>query len=366
MFTVSNIFNLLHGGSEIELSEEQKAIIKNFCFKNLKNVNFKEALKPKIDGVRAEEPLAIFLWYFLRKFDLEYPEDVLLDMLSFDWVEGIQFVGIDYLEKKLSHEKIKNRILENIDEGIEINQIIKNHISYCKKYNIFESKDWLYKIVENPEIEIDNRLLALETIADFPNSNTFLEKMLNTNELKLFSKAAEILISKDYERYDKELIKKLSFRDENIALESAKLLIEKKNLEGIQFYADYIKKTKTFEDDIHNRNPIDKINTIEAIPILFDLLKFSYKYGETIKQDKYHTLNRAITNILKYIAIQNYSNFTKVEKQLKDFIEEYQSKYEGINFLYSVYDDIEKTFFVNFYKRISVDESINKVKSTVK
>lgn len=362
LFTVRHVFNLLHDGSEIELSEEQEAIIKNFCFKNLKNVNFKEALKPKIDGVRAVGPLAIFLWYFLRKFDLEYPENVLLDMLSFDWVEGIQFVGIDYLERKLPHEKIKNRILENIDKGIEINQIIKNHISYCKKYNIFESKEWLYEIVENPEIEIDNRLLALETVADFPNSMPFLIKNLDINESKLFSKAAKVLISKDYERFKKELIKKLSSHDKNIALESAKLLIEKQNLEGIKFYADYIKRTKIFEDDIHNRNPIQKINTIEAIPILLDLLKFSYKYGEIIKQDKYHTLNRAIIKILKFIAIKNYSNFTKVKKQLKEFIEKYQSKYEGINALYTDYDDIERTFFINFYRKISVDEAINKVK----
>ena len=111
-FTATHVFFLLRNGGKLILSKQQKAIIAGFWLRNLKKVDFTKALTLKGKGVAASR-LARMLWYFLRKFDLEYPEEVLLDMLSFDWIEGSEFIGIDYLEKKLSPEKMKNRILVN-------------------------------------------------------------------------------------------------------------------------------------------------------------------------------------------------------------------------------------------------------------
>lgn len=364
-FTVNHVYSLFYFGSELDLSKEQEDIIKDFCFKNLGKVNFREALKLK-DKREVTSLMVIMLWFFLRKFDLKYPEGVLLDLLSFDWIEGDKFIGIDYLKNKLPFEKIKNRVLENLNREIEVDQVLKNHINYCKKYQIHEARDLLYRIVENPKMEIENRLLAIETVSKFPNSVNFIEKILDTNVHKLFSKAAKILITRNYKKYKKRLEQKLSSKDENIALESAKLLIEKQNLKAIKFYAKFVERAKKFYVDIHNRNPLQNINTIKALSILFDLLKFSYEYRNEIELNNLlYSLDSTIISILKYIALKNYSNFKKVEKQLRKFIRKYQSKYEGINFLYTVYDNIEKTFFINFYRKISVDEAINKVKSTI-
>jgi len=327
--------------------------------KNLEKINFREALKPQDRGATARD-LAEMLWYFLRKFDLKYPESVLLDIISFDWIEGDQFVGIDYLENKLPPEKMRERILENLSGRIEVGQVLKNHINYCKKYQIQEAREHLYEIVENPKVEMENRLLALETVTSLPNSTLFIEKMLDTNELKLFSKAAEIVIARNDKKGKEKLVHKLSSQNENFALESSKLLIEEQDLKAVQFYANFIKRTKKFEVDIRGRNPLQKIKAVKALSILFELLKFSYEYEKEIQQE-FYTLDSTVIDALKNIALQNYSNFTKVIKRLQKFIKKYHSQFEGMNFLNVVCDDIEKAFFINYTSQITVDEAIDRV-----
>ena len=359
-FTINRVFNLLYHGSELELSKERIAVIRDFCLKNLREVNFKNALKPKDKGVVTSD-FAAMLWYFLRKFNFVYPEEVLLDMLSFDWIEGNQYVGIDYLESKLSPEKIRERILDNFNKGIKVGEVLKNHINYCKKHNFIEARDQLFNIIKNPEIKIENRLLALETVENFSDSTTFLEEMLDIDELELFIKSAEILITRGNNKSKEKLLLKLSSADEIFALESAKLLIKEQDLKAIRYYSDYIKKTKKFEVDFHDKNPLQETKTIKALPILIELLKFSYKYRKEIQQSEFDRLDNTVISILKNIALQNFSNYDKVTKALQKFIQKHRTQFKGINFLNAVCDDIEKAFFINYTNQITVDEAIEKI-----
>jgi len=362
-FTIKHVFNLLYHGSELELSKERIVVIKDYCLKNLKKVDFKDALKTTDKGAVTSE-FATMLWYFLRKFNFVYPEEVLLDMLSFDWLEGNQFVGIDYLEGNLSTEKIRDRILDNLNKGIKVEEVLKNHINYCKKHNLIETRDQLSNIIKNPEIKIENRLLALETVADFPDSTIILEEMLDIDELELFIKSAEILITRGNNKSKEKLLLKLSSEDESFALESAKLLIKEQDLSAIRYYCDYIKRTKKFEVDFHDRNPLQETKTIKALPILIELLKFSYKHKKKIQQSEFSRLDNTIISILKNIALKKFSNKDKVVKALQQFLQKHRVQFEGVNlnFLNAVCDDIEKTFLVNYTSQITVEEAIEKVK----
>ncbi len=361
-FTVANIFNLLFDEPDLELLEEQKTIIKDFCLKNLNKVDFKNALKQE-DKTTTANTLATMLWYFVRKLNLDYPKEVLLDMLSFDWIEANGYVGIEYLIERLPHEDSKKRILQNLNEGISVDQVLKNHIEYCRKYHVLDAKELLYKIIEDKNIEIENRLLALKTIVMLGDSTKFLEKILDADELKLFIEVANVLILQDNKRCKKKLINNLNSGKKDFALESAKLLIEDQNIKAIKFYANYIKRTKEFKATIRGDSLFNAINTIKALPILFDLLKFCYVYRNKIKQDEFSTLNSAVIAALKKIALRNYSNFNKVLKEIHKFIKKYDSQLEGINFLNIVCDNIEKAFFANYSTRLTIDNAKRKVNS---
>jgi len=360
-FTIGHVFNLLYHGSELELSKEQIAVIKDFCLKNLKKVNFRDALEEK-DKVTSANCFAVRLWYFLRKFNFGYPEEVLLDMLSFDWIEDQQYIGIDYLESKLSPEKIRERILDNFNKGIKVEAVLKNHIIYSKKHNFIEARDQLSNIIKNPEIKINNRLLALETVAIFPDSTTFLEEILDIDELELFIKNAEILIIRGNNKSKEKLLLKLSSENEKFALESAKLLIKEQDLSAIRYYCDYIKRTKKFEVDFHDRNPLQETKTIKALPILIELLKFSYKHKKEIQQSEFSRLDNTIISIIKNIALKKFSNKDRVVKELQKFKQKYRVQFGDLNFLNAVCDDIEKTFLINYTSQITVEEVLEKLK----
>jgi len=363
-FTITHIFNLLYQGSKLELSNEQIAVIRDFCLKNLKEVNFKDALKPKDKG-GATSDFATMLWYFLRKFNFVYPEEVLLDMLSFDWIEDNQYIGIYYLEGKLPPEKIRERILDNFNKGIKVGEVLKNHINYCKKHNFIKARDQLSNIIKDSKIKIENRLLGLETVAGFPDSTTFLEEMLDIDELELFIKSAEILITRGNNKSKEKLLLKLSSADEKFALESAKLLIKEQDLSAIRYYCNYIKRTKKFEVDFHDRNPLQETKTIKALPALIKLLEFSYKYKNEIQQSEFDRLDNTVISILKNIALQDFSNKDKVVKALQKFIQKHRAQFKGIDFLNAVCDDIEKAFLINYTSQITVEEVMEKIKRII-
>ena len=361
LFTIAHIFNLLYHGTNVELSKEQIALIKEYCLKNLQRVNFKNAIKQE-DKTTTANTLATILWYFLRKFEFDYPKGILLDMLSFDWSEEGKYIGINYLIERLPQADVKSRIIKNLKEGISVNQVLKNHISYCKKYHVLEAKELIQKIIENKNIETEDRLLALETIITLNDSIEFLEKLLNTDEQKIFIEVAKILLSRGNKKCRKKLLENLSFEKGKLALDSARLLIiEKQNIKAIKFYADFIKRTKEFEAVSRGESLLSLISTTKALPIIFKLLKFSYEYKGDIKQDEFFTLSHAVFGVLRKIALQSFSNFKKVLRNLHKFIRKYDSKFEGINFLHFICDNIEKAFFANHHSHLTFDNAKRKV-----
>lgn len=365
-FAVNHALDLLYDNPELELSKEQITFIKRFCFKYLSKVNFKTALKQE-DKTTSANRLAMILWYFFRKFDLDYPREILLDMLSFDWIEANKYVGIDYLTKRLLPEEVKDRILTNLKDGLSINQVLKNHISYCKESHVLEARESLHQIVEDGKIEIENRLLALETLVDFDESREYLENLLEIQEPKLFIEVARVLISLNSKKCRKTLIGNLTSDKEDIFLDATKLLIEEEqNIKAIKYYANYLKRTKKYETILTGKSILHAINTVKALPILLDLLKFSYEHKQYIIQDEFDRLDGAIINVLKNMALQSYSNFEKISKELKKFIKKYSRQLENINVLDFVYDDIEKAFFANYRTRLTLEEAKRKVDTLLK
>ena len=102
---------------------------------------------------------------------------------------------------------------------------------------------------------------------------------------------------------------------------------------------------------------------MKALPIILDLLKFSYEYSKELEQDEFSRLDSTIIGILKNISRQNYTKFMQVRKQLKKFINKYQSRFDNINYLNMIYNDIEKDFYINYKRQITIEEAVAQVKN---
>ncbi len=359
-FIIEKIYGFMLNTQNLVLTEKQINTIKNICLKYIENVDYKCALTVKSKIGVSSDRLLILLWFYLRKFEVKYSENVLLDLLSFDWVEGHSYVGIEYLEKLLSLDKITQRILENLKNGITIEPVLKNHIDFCKRHNLEETRQIMYAIAIDETIDIDNRLFALKTLACFRNTTSLLEKILECDTLKLFLESSKILLANSNDTVKKKLLKNLSSENEMLALESAKLLLDEQELKAIHFYIYHIMKTKTFNENFHNKSNLQRIKTIKALPLLIKLLKFSYEYDDQIKQDEYSTLKLAVINTLKNISSESYDNYIKVSKKLETLIKKNEKQLSDLNFLYGVIDDMERAALINFQSQITLNEAKTK------
>ena len=356
------LYDLLHDKEEIDiyLSSKQRELIDGICRNNISNVDFTKALSVNGDRIKIVN-LAIYLWYFLRKLNLKYPESTLLDMLMFDGTEKSQFCGIDYLLDKLPPNKLNERVLDNLSGEIRVDIVLQNHIKLCKKLKINEAVPNLIQIARDKSISENTRLLALEAVASFDNSTPQIEAIINSDEGKVFIEAAKILLDRNNKRCKKMLIRNLRSKNVNFALQISKLLIEYQELKGFKFYINYIISKNIYDEAPWDENPIEKVRNPKAIPILLKLLLSYIEYKDRPDQRRDLSVYGNIINSLKNIASENISNYKKVLACLRQFIKKHGAKHEDIYLLNNICDDIEDSFFINYTSGMAVDDAKNKV-----
>jgi len=362
-FTVYSTFCILKEVNKLELSEDRKNFIKKYCTEKCKDVNFRNALSPS-DGSYAASKPAIVIWYFLQEYKLDYPEEVLLDMLSFHWSENAEFDWINFLDSRLPKDKLITRVLENIKSEIRFDSVLRNHIFLCQKYKLLESRDFLFKIIKDDSLNVRTRSLAVEAIGVLPDTYDFLEELLNSDEVELFTKASDALVNQDKEKTENKLLRKLSSRNARIRLEAIRLLVTLQNLKGIKAYCDYLKDQKEYNEIyIRDESPLMIIDTPKAIPILVDFLKFYYSHPNEFVEDHFYSLDRDVREVLKRIALKDYRALKRVRSGLLGLISSMEKESEYVGFLHITIEQIENAFYANTVSTITLDNAIGIAKT---
>lgn len=354
-FTISHIHDILEENPNIELKNKYVQRIEKYCKRNLAKVDFRQALEFNSCNL-----LSMFLWFFMRRFDFKYPRRVLLDMISFDWIEGHQYIGIEYLEPLLPFEKMKQRVLENLLTGIEVRPVLENHIRFCKKHKVYDCIEDLKKIILDPSAHFDIKKLALETLAEFPSSVEFLENLLESKDEGLLIECAGILLAKSNRKSIAKLEENIKSAPVSLALASARLLIPSQNIIAIEYYLTHFKNEKRSTLVREDRDLFYEIRTLEALPKLLDLLEYTYEIE--IPEDAFDRLDNAIIRVLKSCAAQDEKSYVKVKEGLRQFIERNKAKHKNVNFLEATCDEIDKTYLINYKKDLTIEEAILKVK----
>lgn len=340
-FVIVEVYDISIRNEDLNFTQEQKQHIADWCYSNIHLVDFKKAIYKTDRGINAE-PKAKFLWYFLRKFDLDYPTDVLLDMISFDWFgSGTSYVGIEYLEKLISNpETMKKRIVENLNNGIEYDFILENHIIYCKNYRIEQILRFTSDIIIDINRSYDTRKLALDTISEMSEDLSELEVILTKIKDDFKWTVLETLIGKKI-NCEAFLINNYNKGDKNDKLKASAYLIRLQNVKGLEFLIEWIKQNEEYPWFI-NDSPLRFLNDFVFVPDILKLLKISYQ--DNISQDNFHSLNHDVLEALSRIAINSESNFYNIKICIEGFITENKSTITNINFLYSYLEDLELKF----------------------
>lgn len=357
-FCAGRIYEKLINNEEIHITKEQEDWVANWCQANLDKVDFKNAITKTDENSYSIRWNAIYIWYFFRRFDLEYPKYILLDMLSFDHNR----YGIEYLAEHLDESEMSSRILDNLEKGIIVDDVLKNHIDYCKRYRIKEGLDFALKEIVNPDREKydEIRRVALETGCELSDSLIELEEILSdiTDDFK-WNVIDELIKSKS--EYAHEFLLNL-FQDAAgpDRFKAAEYLIKLQNLDALAYYVDWIEKEKSFPQSLYNSSPIPSLQVLEAVPLLIKLLEISYQ-NDFEQADRFERLDSLVLNSITSIALQSDEHYYKIRESIDIFINKFKTEYRNVNWLYSFLDQLEQKYYVNKSEQISIDKVIDKM-----
>ena len=356
-FRFNEIYGKLIRNEEIKLSAKQKKIIAEWCVSQFSNVDFKQSIT-KTDQKESANPTAIILWFFYRKFNIHYPKSVLLDMISFDWHEGrSDQVGIEYLEMQLDIEDMKKRVLENLDEGIEYDSILSNHIVFCKKHNIQDILKHCLDTIVDKNRYYTTRKLALDTICEMSDTYLELEEILPKIQDEFKWTVVRELMDKNVIFCESYFVNIIDNGNENDQLEAAGYLMELQNVKGLEFYVDWMKEHNKYQ---YYGLSLKTLDNTASIPYLLELLKISYL--ENLDQDHFYSLHIDVLEAFSNVALHSEDNFIKVKKCIEKFIEDNSTEIKNVNFLYSNLENLEFKFYMGKNENINLDIVIEKLK----
>jgi hypothetical protein len=362
-FYIFKIYKYLNLYNDLKVSSPQKEFIKDWCKRNLENVDFKNALIVKEDENKfSANTQAIYLWYFLRKFKFSYPRDVLLDMLSFDWLENNGMVGIGYLKEYLSYRDIKQRIFENLEEGKDSKYALKNYLQYCKQKNLKEIIPYAVNIIllYNRDYNEDLMNSALEVISELSTSLNELEQLL----IEVKDKFKWIIVEKLFKKKSTklkdfliEILKSSTFEDK---IKASKYLVKLNDFEGLEYYANWLVTKKSYKiESLIEKSPLIFLEDIKAIPLLIKLLEKSY--NPEFIQDDFYRLDSDVLDALNNIALKSEKNYAEVKGALEKFIIKNSNIYKNVHFLNLFLEKLERKFYFTKVEKVDIEGAIKKL-----
>lgn len=355
-FAISHVYERLESNSELIVSDAQKEWIENWCLFREKQVDFKTAITKNSDNSFSVRWDAIYLWFFYRQFEFGYAKTTLLDMLSFDH----QRKGIEYLEKALSKRDITKRILKNLNDGIKISDVLKNHLEYCSKNNIKEVLPFAFVQIKDEKAENEIRRISLEAILNINNDLKDLEIALYEIKDSFNWEVIEKLIDKSERIYDYlRVLFQESASEDKVKL--CDYLINFQDVDALAYYVGWIKDQNRFDRQMYNASYLSKLKTEEAIPHLIELLEVTYQ-KEFQQSDQFDRLDRLVLEAFKSISLESRNNYLTVKQAIETFISKNIKAYKNVNWLYSFLSQLEQQYYVNKSQNITIDDVLEKLK----
>lgn len=133
-FIVDVTSNLLESNPKLIVSDEQKGYLKHITEDMINKGIFRNAVSYN-SGCTIRYPVAELLW-IIQHFEYIIDSDTLLDLTELPshlFNTQNDEVKYEYLERYLTSEQIKNRLIENVSKGKVKEYVLRDHIEYFSK-----------------------------------------------------------------------------------------------------------------------------------------------------------------------------------------------------------------------------------------
>jgi nucleoside phosphorylase/predicted NACHT family NTPase len=358
-FSITEIYEYMEHDKDLALTPAQRSRITDWCEENLRKVDFRSAITVNPSGSWNTNSFATMLWFFQRRLDLQYPEKVMLDMLSYELFDQSGLSGIEYFEERVDAAAMTERILENLEAGISSSYVLKNHLDYCRRHDIQDVVPLAMREVVSPRSDSWGRQAALEVISSFPGAKSNLEQVLPQITDNFKWQVIKQLVEHNSTVCNDTLRDILRHGDDEERLRAAMHLMVVQDMKGLRYYVEHVERTKQYPAGPTEKSPLRKIQSVEALPLLIRLLKLSF--DPSIISDEYSFLYNAVLDALNRIALTSHENFQMVRDALIAFIDENKAEVANVKALHFQLSRLEKLFYTNLAQKLSLPDVLAKL-----
>lgn len=349
------------------VKEDQISYIKQLCKKFADEFNFNRVINVKSDGnlgIYNGYSILKLLFYFDKKYDIQYSTDFYLRSLKYCNIFGSAEGNTDFIKSRISNPDLfKNQLIENLKKEVLDSGSLKDHIDQAIELKLEET----YPILEDNFLN-DNYIYSqrdfLSRYTELLNKDqeiTFLEKCCNNIDSYLCWKAVEVFIEKKLhstfileiarKHLEKENPKFVSdalnvlfyCNDESALPLYLKFLIDFKNTERVDYRDDYRIK------DFANYKRLDSILVLKDI--------FKIVYDENVK-DTFDFYNSQ--NLLK-VLINNLSEtevgYKKVRAMLTNLKSEIMNNDNKFFYVNNLIEDSKLSYYASISRPFTFKEA---------
>ena len=266
-------------------------------------------------------------------------------MLSFDFYEGNDWVGIEYMISKLNHFDIASRMLDNLKVGGLENSVLKNHIRYLSKNKVKESYPKILDEILNTKRKEYQRKEFLLDFFSFTKDKESLKSIVSIADSEIRWSIIELLIANNEEGFaETYLLNKLQGHVDPIEKgRTIEVLVSLQNVEGFKAFVEWVKNSEIEDLDTSKILCLNRVNSKGSVPYLMDLLELSYKKG--INPNAFYQINSQILGALHNVAMVSEENFVQVKSCLENFLNENISIHNNVKYLLHTIERLEDQFY---------------------
>ena len=350
---LDQMYQRMNNKHEIELNTEQIKIIEEICKKGIKKCDFRNAQKKNMINRKC-----LYYWFFRNKYNFEYPEKVLLDMLEFEFSTGGERVGFGYITKCVEKRKIDKRVEENLNSRELPWQVFENHIEYSLENNISNCIESVGRYLENKKNFENERNLAAKYLIKYMKLDKFIKKYFVNLEIKMQRNVIGLIFEKDPEILNDWLIERLNKtnKNENKMFYAQYLILANKN-EGYEYYIKYLKKNnrpykdRRYYEGINEK--LGKISNIIMIEWLIEIIQITI--SPQFKDDTFDGIYNNVRKSIINTGAQSSNSFYIVNNRLSEIFRENQDN-KNIGMISYIIEDLENEYCKNYLKSYTIGD----------
>jgi len=349
---------------KVDISEQQKEYIKSLCDSYLASGDFIEEVEFNDDGSITWPNWVPAIIYFAMYFDFKYIDNIMLDMLL---LPNAMYIGkdnqrysccFDYVEKHVTSQMMKKKVIQNLKNGIFSDEVYSNHIKYCTKRRIAEIVDVAVGVSIDNSRDMWSRRVSIDYLIEFMDIDKFYYEVAGD----LDDEALLYASGKLYQRKNDKLVELLTKRAnsaEKAEHEDSMMgyLISMGCNAGIEYYIQRIKQTRAGANEFTReelmQSAIAEIDDVEKLPYILELVNIRFEEG--FADSGFNSLFSSLRKSLSSMGEKDEKNYNKVKDELEAMAVDATENLEKLNFIYVTLEELRSNFLRNHETNIDIN-----------